>query len=58
MIKFFEKIRLGIKKINKKLDEFSNYDRLYWDGKLTSCMIVILSLLIIGCISLLLFVLE
>lgn len=49
MYKFLERLRMKIKKINKVINELENYDNIYWDGKLSSAMIVILSLLVIGC---------
>lgn len=36
MIKFFEKIR-------KWLKELDTYDRVYWDGKLSSLLVCVLS---------------
>ena len=37
------------KKLRKILKEFDSYDRVYYRGKLSSALIVILSLLSIGC---------
>lgn len=41
------------KKLRKLLKEFDTYDRVYYDGKLSSALIVILSFIIIICITLL-----
>lgn len=37
------------KRLIKLLKEFETYDRVYYDGKLSSALIVLLSLLSIGC---------
>ncbi len=37
------------KRLRKLLKEFMTYDRVYYDGKLSSLLIVILSFLAIGC---------
>lgn len=49
MIKFFNKIILWIKKINKILKEIDTLDRVYYKGKLYSAVIFTLSLLVIAC---------
>lgn len=41
------------KKLKKLLKEFDTYDRVYYDGRLSSALIVILSFIIIICITLL-----
>lgn len=41
------------KKLRKLLKEFDTYDRVYYDGRLSSALIVILSFIIIICITLL-----
>lgn len=40
---------MKIKEIKKVIKEFETYDRVYYDGKLSSALIVLLSLLSIGC---------
>ena len=50
MIKILDKFRLWIKKFNKTLKELDTYDRVYFNGKLFSAIIFVLSLLLIGCI--------
>ena len=37
------------KRLRKLLKEFGTYDRVYYDGKLSSALILLLSLLSIGC---------
>ena len=37
------------KKLRKLLKEFDTYDRVYYEGKISSLIIVILSFLAIGC---------
>lgn len=37
------------KKLRKLLKEFDTYDRIYYDSKISSLIIVILSFLTIGC---------
>lgn len=49
MIKILDKFRLWIKKINRTLKELDAYDRIYFNGKLFSAIIFVLSLLLIGC---------
>lgn len=46
MIKFFEKIR-------KMFKTFDTYDRVYWEGKLSSALILFCSLILIACIVIL-----
>lgn len=41
------------KKLKKLLKEFDTYDRVYYDCRLSSALIVILSFIIIICITLL-----
>lgn len=41
------------KKLRKLLKEFETYDRVYYDGRLSSALIVILSFIVIICITLL-----
>lgn len=41
------------KKLKKLLKEFDTYDRVYYDGRLSSALIVILSFIVIICITLL-----
>lgn len=41
------------KKLRKLLKEFDTYDRVYYDGRLSSALIVILSFIVIICITLL-----
>lgn len=41
------------KKLRKLLKEFDTYDRIYYDGRLSSALIVILSFIVIICITLL-----
>lgn len=41
------------KSLLKKLKEFDTYDRVYFDGRLLSALIVILSFILIICIILL-----
>ena len=38
-----------LKRLRKLLKEYETYDRVYYDGKLSSALIVLLSLLSIGC---------
>ena len=40
---------MKIKEIKKAIKKFDTYDRVYYHGKLSSALIVILSLLSIGC---------
>lgn len=40
---------MRIKEIKKVIKEFETYDRVYYDGKISSLIIVILSFLAIGC---------
>ena len=40
---------MRIKEIKKAIKEFETYDRVYYDGKISSLIIVILSFLAIGC---------
>ena len=58
MIKILDKIRLWIKNFNRTLNELDAYDRVYFHGKLFSCIIFILSLLLLGCIILVFFILD
>lgn len=44
---------MKIKEIKKAIKEFDTYDRVYYDGRLSSALIVILSFIIIICITLL-----
>ena len=44
---------MKIKEIKKPIKEFDTYDRAYYDGRLSSALIVILSFIIIICITLL-----
>ena len=44
---------MKIKEIKKAIKEFDTYDRVYFDGRLSSALIVILSFIIIICITLL-----
>lgn len=44
---------MKIKEIKKAIKEFDTYDRVYYDGRLTSALIVILSFIVIICITLL-----
>ena len=41
------------KKLRKLLKEFDTYDRVYYDGRLSSALIVILSFIVIICITIL-----
>ena len=41
------------KKLRKLLKEFDTYDRDYYDGRLSSALIVILSFIVIICITIL-----
>ena len=41
------------KKLRKLLKEFDTYDRVYYDGRLSSALIVVLSFIVIICITLL-----
>jgi len=43
-------------KIRKKLKEFDTYDRVFFEGRLSSALIVILSFIVIICIILLIFI--
>lgn len=43
-------------KIRKKLKELDTYDRVYFEGRLSSALIVILSFIVIICIILLIFI--
>ena len=38
-----------LKRLRKLLKEFDTYDRVYYDGKLSSALIVLLSVLALGC---------
>ena len=38
-----------MKRLKRVMKEFMSYDRVYYDGKLSSLIIVILSFLTIGC---------
>lgn len=38
-----------LKRLRKLLKEFDTYDRVYYGGKLSSALIVLLSLLSLGC---------
>lgn len=58
MIKMLDKFRLWIKKINRTLKELDTYDRIYFNGKLFSVIIFVLSLILIGCIILVFFILD
>lgn len=40
---------MKIKELKKIVKKFETYDRVYYDGKLSSVLIVLLSLLSIGC---------
>ena len=42
-----------MERFRKLLKEFDTYDRVYYDGRLSSALIVILSFIIIICITLL-----
>ena len=44
---------MKIKEMKKAIKEFDTYDRVYYDGRLSSALIVILSFIIIICITLL-----
>lgn len=44
---------MKIKEIKKAIKEFDTYDRVYYDGRLSSALIVILSFIVIICITLL-----
>ena len=44
---------MKIKEIKKAIKEFDTYDRVYFDGRLSSALIIILSFIIIICIILL-----
>ena len=44
---------MKIKEIKKAIKEFDTYDRVYYDGRLSSALIVILSFILIICITLL-----
>lgn len=44
---------MKIKEIKKAIKEFDTYDRVYFDGKLSSVLIVIFSFIVIICIILL-----
>lgn len=43
-------------RIRKALKEFESYDRVFWHGKLLSCLVVVLCFLMIVIISLLIWV--
>ncbi len=58
MIKILDKIRSWIKELNRIYKELDSYDRVYFHGKLFSAIIFILSLLLIGCIILVFFILD
>lgn len=44
---------MKIKEIKKAIKKFEAYDRVYFDGRLSSALIVVLSFIIIICIILL-----
>ena len=44
---------MKIKEIKKAIKKFEAYDRVYFDGRLSSALIVVLSFIIIICITLL-----
>lgn len=49
LIKFLDKIK-------KSLKEFESYDRVFWNGKLVSCLIIILCFMLIVIITLLVWI--
>lgn len=49
MIKFLDKLRKKYENIKKYIKEIDAYDRVYCNGKIFSLVVVILSLLVIGC---------
>ena len=40
---------MKIKELKRIIKKFETYDRVYYDGKLSSALIVLLSLLSLGC---------